>query len=218
MRTAKLTSSTGATPSWETKREVPDKSRVAEPGIPKTQKETIVDVLTDVRFWGGLSALVALISLALPWWGVTIVPLSYSYSWGLLFGPHTQPQSQVIFSQDQLDKVLAANYSIMTGLIILTTLATIVSASLKRLSLLVLSLVLSIVTVLSFLGAVSIALSSECPNPAFLGGNSCMSGFVGQGAFGSNTILWGFQAGFYVFLASTILLFGTLALARTRQG
>ena len=47
----------------------------------------------------------------------------------------------------------------------------------------------------------------------FLGdGTSCISGFVGQGISGVGIVTWGFQAGFYTFIASTILLIGTLAL------
>jgi hypothetical protein len=46
----------------------------------------VLDLLTSVRFWAGLSVLVSLISLAFPWWGIDINP-STSFSWGIFPRP-----------------------------------------------------------------------------------------------------------------------------------
>jgi hypothetical protein len=182
--------------------------RPVKPRVRRSTAEILSSILTSVRFWGGLSILVALVSLVLTWWGVTAVPASSS--WGLFFGPQTQ-QTNLIFFQDRLDTALATNYSFMTGLVLLTSFTAAVGAILRRQIILTISLILSIIVVLAFLGDVANAVNDECAH-TLVEGASCISGFVGQGSSGLNTITWGFQAGFYTFIASTILLFGTLVL------
>ncbi len=191
----------------------PSKTQPAELRIPKTKAELLLNVVTSVRFWGGLSVLVALISLALPWWGVTTSSSVDNSSWGLFFGPQLH-QTPVVFLEDRLDAAFAVNYSFMTGLVIMTALATALASLLRRALVLTTSLVISVIAILAFLGDVGSALSNECANtgtPA-----PCISGLVGQGISGYNSldvVSWGFQAGFYTFIASVILLLGTLAIA-----
>jgi len=183
--------------------------------VRRTPAEILINILTSVRFWGGLSILVALVSLALPWWGVTVGPSTASSSWGLFFGPQSQ-QTSVVFFRDRLDAALATNYSLMTGLVLLTSLITAIGAILRRQFMLTISLMFSIITVLSFLGDVANAVNGECVQ-TLVEGASCISGFVGQGTSGLNIVTWGFQAGFYTFMASTILLLGTLVLQAVKS-
>src|SRR6266699_3266591 len=178
--------------------------------VRRTPAEILINILTSVRFWGGLSILVALVSLALPWWGVTVGPSTASSSWGLFFGPQSQ-QTSVVFFRDRLDAALATNYSLMTGLVLLTSLITAIGAILRRQFILTISLIFSVITVLAFLGDVANAVNGECAR-TLVEGASCISGLAGQGTSGLNIITWGFQAGFYTFIASTILLLGTLVL------
>jgi len=185
----------------------PDKPRVR-----RSTREQLVSLLASVGFWGGLSALVGLVSLAQPWWGVTVQQSTASSSWGLFFGPQSQ-QTNVVFFQDRLDAALASNYLLMTGLVLVSALATALGAILRRRIILTISLILSTVTILAFLGDVGNALDTECQR-TFVAPASCISGLIGQGPSGLNTVTWGFQAGFYTFTASTILLLlGTLALS-----
>src|SRR5436853_4440145 len=44
------------------------------PGNRRPLKARALALLTSVRVWGGLSVLVSLISLALPWWGIETIP------------------------------------------------------------------------------------------------------------------------------------------------
>ena len=199
------------TPRYESPE--PSKIQSAKPRARKSKAELLIDLLTTVGFWGGLSVLVALVSLALPWWGVTVGPSTASSSWGLFFGPQSQ-QTSVVFFQDRLDAALAENYSFMTALLRLTGVTTIIGAVLKKALILKTSLILSVITILSFLGDVGSAVSGQC---AGVGGVSCISGLVGQGTSGLNVVTWGFQAGFYAFIASTILLLGTLALQTSKS-
>jgi hypothetical protein len=192
--------------------ERPEQSNLqpVKPRVRRTPAETLINILTSVRFWGGLSILVALVSLALPWWGVTVGPSSASSSWGLFFGPQSQ-QTSVVFFQDRLDAALATNYSLMTGLVLLTSLITVIGSIFRRQFILTISLIFSIITVLAFLGDVANAVNGECAR-TLVEGASCISGLVGQGISGLNIVTWEFQTGFYTFIASTILLLGTLVL------
>jgi hypothetical protein len=193
----------------------PSNIQPGKPRVRRSKREQLISLLTSVGFWGGISILVALVSLAQPWWGVTVQPSTASSSWGLFFGPQSQ-RSNLVFFQDRLDAALASNYSLMTGLVLLTTLATAIGALLRRGLVLAISLILSTITVLAFIGDVGNALSSECQGTLVESG-SCISGLVGQGASGLNIVTWGFEAGFYTFIASTILLIGTLALQTSKR-
>ncbi len=193
----------------------PSNLQPVKPRVRRTTAEILINILTSVRFWSGLSILVALISLALPWWGVTVGPSTASSSWGLFFGPQSQ-QTNVVFFQNRLDAALANSYSLMTGLVLLTSLITAIGAILRRQFMLTISLMFSIITVLSFLGDVANAVNGECVQ-TLVEGASCISGFVGQGTSGLNIVTWGFQAGFYTFMASTILLLGTLVLQAVKS-
>lgn len=169
---------------------------------------------TSVRFWGGLSVLASLASLTLPWWGITLGLPAYSASWGLFFGPHSP--SYVTWFQDRIDALLAPNYSLMTGLVLVTALSTALGTILKRLPILVISVIISLTTVLAFLIDVGIALARECDQ---VGGLTvpCISGFIGEGASGSNLVTWGFQAGFYTFIASSMLVLIAIAIQRMNR-
>ncbi len=169
----------------------------------------LVRVLTSVGFWGGISVLVALMSLGLPWWGVTNV----GPSWGPFFGPPSF-QTSVSYFQDRLDAAFAANYSFMTGLILLTAASAAMGAMFRRSLVLATSLILSVITVLAFLWDVGSAVSNECNG--FSSSGTCISGLFGQGFSGSDVITWGFQAGFYTFIGSAIILLGTLALQTSK--
>src|SRR5712664_2223307 len=193
----------------------PRNSQPVKPRVRRTTAETLVNILTSVRFWGGLSILVALVSLSLTWWGVTVGPSTGSSSWGLFFRPQSQP-TDVVFFQDRLDTALATNYSLMTGLVLLTSLTTAIGAILRRQLILTVSLIISIITILAFLGDVANAVSGECANTD-VGGASCISSLVGQGGSGVSIVTWGFQAGFYAFIASTILLLEALQAVKLRK-
>ncbi len=99
----------------------------------------------------------------------------------------------------------------MTGLVLLTSVITAIGAILKRKLILTIALILSSITVLAFLQDVANAVNGECAN-TLVNGGACISGFAGQGPSGLNIVTWGFQAGIYTFIASTVILLGTLVL------
>ena len=160
--------------------------------------------------------LAVLVSLALPWWGLTIEPFSASSYWGLFFGSQ-YPQTNVDFSLALLNAAFAGSYAIMTILVVLTGLSTAIGAVFKKTLMLKISLLVSVIAILAFLLDVIVAVSGSCDNFTIEPGTSCISGLVGQGASGVDVVTWGFQAGFYTFVVSTILLIGTLALQTSKS-
>jgi hypothetical protein len=162
--------------------------------------------LYRAELWGGLSALLSLTSLALPWWGIdlTVSPIT----WGPFSGPLSQ-LPQVTFSLNQLDQSISGNFAIITSLVILTSVLTSAGSYLKRRPILAIALVSSLVTGLLFVADIVYALSVACTQ-TLVAPPPCISGLVGQGYDGTRYVSWGFQIGFYSFVASGILLLAAL--------
>ena len=176
-------------------------------------KARVLALLASVRFWGGFSALVSLVSLALPWWGIETS--LYAPSWGVFWGP-AQPASVVVFFSDRLDRVFSGNYSLILSLVVLTSLLTVLGSYTRRWPLLTAALLASAVTDLTFIADIEMALNSECQG-TLVAPASCISGLVGSGISGSGYVVtWGFKTGFYLFIASGLLILATLMLQRTR--
>ena len=176
--------------------------------------KTKAPLLYRAEFWGGLSVLLSLTSLALPWWGIDIT-VTAPITWGPFSGPFAQ-LPQVTFFFDRLDQSISGNFTIITSLVVLTSLLAGVGSYLKRWSILTVALLSSLVTDLFFVADIAYALSVECAQtnvaPA-----SCISGLVGQGYTGTRYASWGFQAGFFSFVASGILILAALELLQWNE-
>ncbi len=185
--------------------------------MPESQrplKAKALAVLTSVGFWGGLSVLASLVSLALPWWGINITN-TYSFSWGVLSTPVQPPP--VVFFSDRLDQWFSANYAFMTSIVVVTSLLTAVGSYAKRWPLLTVALLSSVATDLFFIAIVGLALDSEC-QATQVAPASCISGLVGLGTNGQGSVVtWGFNTGFYVFVVSGVLILAALVLQRNRS-
>ncbi len=158
--------------------------------------------------------MLSLTSLALPWWGIDIT-VTAPITWGPFSGPLSQ-LPQVTFSLDQLNQSISGNFAIITSLVILTSLLTGVGSYLKRRPIVTVALLSSLVTDLLFVADIAYALSMECAQ-TYVAPPSCISGLVGQGYYGTQYASWGFQAGFYSFVASGILLLAALELPRWNE-
>jgi hypothetical protein len=176
--------------------------------------KTKAPTLYRAEFWSGLSVLLSLISLALPWWGIDIT-VTAPITWGPFSGPLAQ-LPQVTFSLDRLDQSISGNFIFITSLVVLTSLLAGVGSYLKRWSILTVALLSSLVTDLFFVADIAYALSVECAQTN-VAPTSCISGLVGQGYAGTQYASWGFQAGFFSFVASGILLLAALELLRWNE-
>jgi hypothetical protein len=160
------------------------------------------------EFLGGLSIIVSLVSLALPWWGIDIT--SASFSWGVVSGP-AQPAS-IIFFADRLDQVFSINYDFLTSLVVVSTVLAAFGGLLKRSPVVAVALGSSLVTDLVFFSEVGDAVARNCLQTLLPSGVSCISGLVGSGTTGTDYVTWGFKSGFYLFAASGLLVLGALVL------
>lgn len=180
----------------------------------RTLKAKLSTLLAGVGFWSGLSVLLSLTSLALPWWGADII--TNSYSWGVLQGSGQLPV--VVFSANDLGQGFLANYSFMTSLVLATSLLAAVGIFVKRWPPLTAALSSSVLTGLFFLADVQYALDGECralDRPV-----SCISSLAGMGTTGQGSgdvVIWGFKTGFYAFVASGVLITVALALERKKS-
>jgi len=177
--------------------------------MPKDQesKKAKGSPLSSVELWGGLSVLISLISLALPWWGIDTTIASFS--WGLSSGP--AQLAQVIFFTDRLESLFSYYYGFMQFFVVLTVVLAALGSLLKRWPILAAATLSSVLTDLIFMADVGNAVYHECDR-INVNGASCISGLVGQGTTGSNHVAWGLKSGFYVFVASGVLILITLAL------
>jgi hypothetical protein len=168
-----------------------------------------------------ISAAVALISVFLPWWGI------YEYSFGALtffrrwdlwspFGTailrtfgRTTPTAATSVSQT----FSASSLAVLTLALVAAALAVAGSLTLIR-KYLVAGLFLSILTPILYAVAVSYVTYNSCLTP------QCASGPIGNAAiFSGATFTWGFEIGFYIFIASAVVMalaiFLNNSLART---
>ena len=104
----------------------------------------------------------------------------------------------------------------MASLVVLTMFLSALGSLLKRWPLMAAALLSSVVTAVSYIANVGMALNSE-REQTYVAPASCISGLVGQGSNPDGSILtWGFKAGFYVFLASGVLILVALVIHYSR--
>lgn len=156
-------------------------------------------ILFGPELWGGFAVILELISLGLPWWGITeLGPVSSYY--GVTSGPSALRAVTFPFN---LDSGFSQGY-LMTPFIVTTMLLVVAGIYLQRRYVIAISFVFSVVTLLLFLLEVQAALSGECPRAN--SASSCVTSLTGQGTIDVNVITWGFQAGFYAFMFGSLFI------------
>ena len=147
-----------------------------------------------------VSGVVALVSLTLPWWGVN--GFGVTLQWGLF----TQPSQSSFFDSAAFDHALGL-YSLAVVAFALVSVATEMLGSFDRKEMFLAGgLAGSVLTLISYPIVVAAALASA------EAGSSCQaSGSCVTGAFGSSSgVTWGFQTGYFLFIASAVLLVGAM--------
>ncbi len=162
-----------------------------------------------VNFLGVLAAVLILFSIIFPWWGIRLATdlggTSVTELWGL-WGLSGDPILGVV-SSDFTDVLTTLSPVIL--IIVLASVALGVAGSfIRRYSPIAASLVLAIGSLLGYAGLVTYAVSRNCQS------GICISQPTGSSSFFGFSINWGFQLGFYIFAAATVILLFGLVLHR----
>ncbi len=129
----------------------------------------------------------SLISITLGWWGAN-GPLGYSVSLGL-------------FGVTPSDPILSQEMLVFLGFVVTTAIVGLFGSVYRRTSILLLgAFMLSLVTAILFGVVLNNTMIAECRAS---GSSTCINGLVGSSP--ADGVTWGFQAGFYLFIASGLL-------------
>jgi hypothetical protein len=146
-----------------------------------------------------LAGALALASLFLPWWGMDASGFGSSSSlrWTLWNGP---PTGGVFRGSSDAYPALNSFSPIVGAVVIISALLVLAGSFTRNIKPLIGGFILSVATPIAYLGIVSYAVSNACNGQPY-----CLSGPSGtQTAFGF-TLNWGFQIGFYLYLAAGAL-------------
>jgi hypothetical protein len=166
--------------------------------LSKAQDEgTLKAELPRVNFLAVIAGVLALISILLPWWGITATGFGSTTSsmWGFFGGPSRNPE---INNASGFSSTIVTYSPIVLALVLLTTALAIAGSFTTRFRFLAGGLVTSVAAVVGYAELISYTISNNCQ------GAACITSPTGsESAFGL-TLNWGFQLGFYVFVAATV--------------
>lgn len=174
---------------------------------------------------GMISAAVALISVFLPWWGISwpigVGAVAYR-RWDLWSPPSVGVIRNVGHAMSSSAASIAQTFAYSSVLVLLfvlvvASLALAGSLTMNR-ALLTVGLGLSVLTPIVYLTGVSYLTSQYCIKPTV--SSSCATGIIGSALTIENfRFTWGFETGFYTFIAAIIVLglglYMNTSLART---
>ena len=155
--------------------------------------------LPRVNFLGVIAGIIAVISILLPWWGITTTGFGSSTSsmWGFFGGPSHNPD---INNASNFSNTITTYSPIILALLLVSTALAIAGSFTPRVRILASSLVTSVAAIIGYAGLIGYAVSNNCQ------GNGCISQPTGSESIFGVTVNWGFQQGFYLFTAATILV------------
>lgn len=160
---------------------------------------TLPTNLPRVNFLGIIAGILALVSILLPWWGITASGFGSTTSsmWGFFGGPGRNPD---INNTSSFSSTITTYSPIILALVLLTTALAIAGSFTTRFRILASGLAASIGALVGYAELISYSASSNCQ------GNGCISQPTGSESGFGVTVNWGFQLGFYLFTAATILV------------
>jgi hypothetical protein len=155
-----------------------------------------------------ISAAAVLISLFLPWWGV-YEPVAFGtlvHRWTLWSPPGTAMLHnlgyRITLSAASTAQTFAyASLAILLLALVVASLALAGSLTMHR-SYLIAGLALAILTPIAYIFSISYVTSNFCLNPL---PSTCAS-VMGRASFGGSVASWGFETGFYAFIAAALVL------------
>lgn len=159
----------------------------------------LVTTLPRANFLGIIAGILALVSILFPWWGITATGFGGTSSsmWGLFGGPSHNPD---INNASSFSNTITTYTPIILVLVLLSTALAIAGSFVPRLRVLVGGLVTSISAVVGYAELIGYTASNNCQ------GNGCIGSSTGSESIFGVTLTWGFQLGFYLFTAATILI------------
>ena len=167
-------------------------------GLPQDRR-SLVTTLPRANFLGVVAGILALVSILFPWWGITAAGFGGTSSsmWGLFGGPSHNPD---INNASSFSNTITTYTPIFLVLVLLSTALAIAGSFVPRLRVLVGGLVTSIGAVVGYAELIGYTASYNCQ------GNGCIGSSTGSESIFGVTLTWGFQLGFYLFTAATILI------------
>jgi hypothetical protein len=152
-----------------------------------------------VNFLGVIASILALVSILFPWWGITATGFgSSTYSmWGFFGGPGHNPD---INNASSFSNTITTYSPIILALVLLTTALAIAGSFTTRFRVLAGSLVTSVAALVGYAELIGYAASNNCQ------GTGCITQPTGSETIFGVTLNWGFQLGFYLFTAATVLV------------
>lgn len=152
---------------------------------------------TKVNIPGIAASILALVSIFLPWWGITATGfgITTTIMYGFFGPPNTTGQPVT----SNFTATMTTYTPIILALALLTTALALIGSFARNLRALAATLILAVGTLAGYSALVSYAVSQNCQ------GNGCIRGPVGSEDLFNILINWGFQSGYYLFLGATVL-------------
>jgi hypothetical protein len=168
----------------------------------------LATLLPRVNFLGVIAGILALVSILFPWWGITATGLGSSTSsmWGLFGGPSHNPD---INNASSFSNTITTYSPIILALVLLSIALGIAGSFTPHIRILAGSLVTSVAALVGYAELIGYTASNNCQ------GNGCIGSSTGSETIVGFTFSWGFQLGFYLFTAATILVLIGLAFHTT---
>ena len=150
-----------------------------------------------------------LVSIFLPWWGIqgSFFGITASATWSLWGQPN---QTNTSPDMIQLTQALTSSGNLILLLVFVAASISLLGSFANHNRYPATGFVLSILILFLYAGAVNNALAVACQNMS-----PCISNPTGTASIAGNTVTWGFQAGFYLFLVAAFLLLAATILHRT---
>ena len=155
--------------------------------------------LPRVNFLGIIGGVLALVSILFPWWGITATGFGISTSsmWGFFGGPSHNPD---INNASGFSNTITTYSPIIFALALLSIALAIAGSFTPRVRILAGSLVTSVAALVGYAELIGYTASNNCQ------GTGCITQPTGSETIFGVTRTWGFQQGFYIFTAATIVV------------
>ena len=148
-----------------------------------------------------LAGALALISVFLPWWGVSgsAFGLTASVTWSLWNQPFLGDPS--VPANAQAAQQMGQFNIVVLGIVFITTAIAFLGSFAPKKEYLVTGFASSVTALIVYTAGVSYSLGKTCQ-----GTSPCFSGPVGSTLISGTSITWGFETGFYLVLVASIML------------